>query len=109
MRLMEYVVVKEETLPKVEQHSFVYRLQNGMVQRTTVKAWVTKVTRRRRYLKWLPLSSTVKRYLNVEFEDEIGECVGSWKGGVIAGNYLMDKNESIVSCLKRIQENRELS
>lgn len=61
---------------------YTYILRNGEVQNTTAWYHIEEREWRRRWLRWCPLFNYVRRTLDIDLKDEIGEQVGTWKGGV---------------------------
>jgi len=49
----------------------------------------------------------VKTYIDVEFDNEIGDRVGTYKGGTIGCGYELKKDETPLQCLRRMESERE--
>ena len=92
-----------------ETHDYTYLLENGKVQKT--KAIVTIVEREWRRKGWMfsSLFNVVRKRIDVQFKDEIGERTGSWKGGVLGCDYEIKPNESMLEALKRMEKNRKFN
>lgn len=43
----------------------------------------------------------------VEFDDEVGERTGSWKGGCTGCSYEWERNETMLSALRRMEATRK--
>lgn len=88
----------------VETHPYTYTLANGEVQNRTAKC---TVERRKWHRKWCPWLTTERQVIDIEFDDEVGEGFGSWKGGVTGCSYDMLPSETIESCLRRMEATRK--
>lgn len=87
-------------------YDYTYKLKNGEVQHR--KASVT-IERRTWYMRWLPCKKMVITSIDVEFDGEVGERSGSWKGGTIGCSYEMLPNETPEQCLRRMESEREFT
>ena len=90
--------------PYTEKHPYTYTLRSGDVQSRTAT-----VTKRRHVITWrafkaLGWPSWVKESINVEFDGEVGEEAGSWKGGCIGCGYDMRKGETMLCALRRMEK-----
>lgn len=56
---------------------------------------------------WTTLFNRVIRSIDVEFDGEVGERTGSWKGGTIGCEYELRPNETPYECLKRMEQERK--
>jgi hypothetical protein len=83
-------------------YSYRYERESGEIQER-----VATVTRERRIWTrpWLPWRR-VSRYINVDFNGEVGERTGSWKGGTTGCSYEMKSGESRLECLRRMERER---
>lgn len=68
-------VIRYETFP------YRYKLKNGDVQERLATVSTQELEWRWRGFRWSPWPRLVRRTINVEFNDEVGERTGSWKGG----------------------------
>lgn len=84
---------------------FKYRLDSGEVQERTITCTKYKFTWAR---LWLPFIRKVKYILDVSFNEETGNGCGSWKGGVYAMTYNMNTDEDIASCVRRLENDRNI-
>lgn len=87
-----------------EQHSFTYVLNNGTIQERTATCTIEK---RKWHRKWFPFLTKVSEVIDIEFSDEVGERTGTWKGGTIGCSYDMSPNDTIESCLRRMERERK--
>lgn len=90
---------KHEILTEPETHPYTYTLRSGEVQQRTA---TIKVETRLWTRPWLP-RKRVSRYIDVHFNDEVGERSGSWKGGTIGCSHEMLPGESALDTLRRME------
>lgn len=91
----------------IEHHPFVYVLRSGEIQNRTATIWGEEMEWRWLWLQWLPWPRKIVRSIHIDFDDEIGERTGSWKGGVMGCSFDWRNGESMKSCLQRMQHERE--
>jgi len=87
-----------------ETHKYTYTLSSGDVQDR--KATCYKEVRQW-HRKWVPFIKMTKECISIDFNDEVGEESGSWKGGCTSCGYDLLPNESIKSCLRRMERERK--
>ena len=75
---------------------------------TTVNATisVSEGEWRPRGLKWTRLFSMTIRNIKVEFDQEVGNRKGSWKGGAMGCGYDLLEGESPFECLQRMEKEK---
>jgi hypothetical protein len=90
-----------------EKHPYTYTPRYGATH--TVQAAITteKYEWRMKWLRRIPIFRKIRRCIDVNFEREIGEDVGSWKGGVIGCGYDMLPNETALDTLRRMERERK--
>lgn len=93
----------ERTLP------YHYMLRNGEVQHRRATISVERREWRQRWLFWCPWFAKVRKSIDVDFDDEVGERTGSWKGGVLGCGYDLKPNETPEECLRRMQDERRFN
>lgn len=91
----------------VEKHPYVYVLRSGEIQNRTATIHGEELEWRLRYLPWLPWPRKIRRSIHVDFDAEVGERTGSWKGGVMGCGFEWRDGESMKSCLQRMQHEQE--
>lgn len=94
---------KHEILGQPESHPYTYLLRSGEVQEriATIKP------EKRLWLRpWLPFRRE-SRYIDIEFNGEVGERSGSWKGGCIGCSFDMLAGESPLDALRRMELSRK--
>lgn len=95
---------EHKILSEPESHPYRYTLRSGEVQErvATIKAesrlWVRP---------WLPFRR-LSRSIDIEFDKEVGERSGSWKGGVLGCSYAMRRGEAPLDALRRMERERVL-
>lgn len=95
----EWRHMAHEVLGHPEAHGFRYVLRSGEVQERVA----TIQPERRLWMRpWLPYKRE-SRYINIDFNDEVGERTGSWKGGVLGCSFNMLPDERPVDTLRRME------
>jgi len=92
-----------------EFHPYTYILKSGEVQNRTARVRVSEREWRMRWLVNVPLFRKIRRTIDVEFDDEVGERSGSWKGGTIGCGYDLKPNEDLIECLRRMEKERKFT
>ena len=96
---------EHEVLGEPESHPYRYVLRGGEVQEriATIKAERRLWTR-----PWLP-HKRESRYIDIEFNNEVGERTGSWKGGVLGCSYDMLPGDTPLDALRRMEAERRFT
>lgn len=94
-----------EVLGEPEAHPYLYVLRSGEVQQRVA---TIKPERRLWARPWLP-ARRESRYIDVEFNDEVGERTGSWKGGVLGCGFDMLPGEAPADALRRMEAERKFA
>lgn len=94
---------KTEILSEPETHEYIYTLESGKVQNRMATISSNRYTWTR---WWIPFRRE-SRMINIEFDDEVGERAGSWKGGVIGCGYEMKRGETPLQTLRRMEAERK--
>jgi hypothetical protein len=108
---VKYVVlwyrVKEEIMDDVSQEfDYTYTTVNGDVQKRKVRVNVERLTWCMRGCPWIKRAHTT---INVRFDTEIGDAVGTWKGGCLACSYRMLPGETPYQTLRRMEQERKFT
>jgi hypothetical protein len=90
-----------------ESYSYIYTLKDGTIQERIATIKVEEREWRQKWIKWTKLFSMIRKYIDIEFSDEIGERTGSWKGGTVGCSYNMLPNETPLECLRRMEKERK--
>lgn len=88
-------------------YSYTYKLKNGTIQHRTATINGEEREWRWKWFTWLPWPIRVERCINVEFDDEVGERTGSWKGGTIGCGYEWRHGETMLAALRRMEAKRK--
>lgn len=91
-----------------ETYDYTYRLKNGEVQHRKATVYVDRVTWRMRWWPLLPFKKK-RTCINVQFDQEVGEGTGSWKGGCVGCGYEMKIGETPLETLRRMESERKFS
>ncbi len=84
-----------------------YVLKSGEIQDRL--ATITQAEREWRWhgFKWLPFPRMVRKVIEVNFNEEVGERSGSWKGGTLGCSYELLPSETPIDCLRRMERERK--
>lgn len=94
--------MEHEVLGEPKAHSFRYVLRSGEVQ----ERMATIKPERRLWMRpWFPWKRE-SRYIDIEFDQEVGERSGTWKGGVIGMSFDMLEGETALTALRRMEHER---
>lgn len=69
--------------------------------------WVEEREWRPKWFEWCDRFKTIRRYIEIDFKEEVGSRKGSWKGGVLGCSYNLLPGESPEDCIKRMERNKE--
>lgn len=86
-----------------EQHPYHYLMCDWTVQERVATVNGEEREWRWRWLTWLPWPRMIKRSINIEFSDEVGERTGSWKGGTIGCSWPWKRGETMEQALRRME------
>lgn len=86
---------------------YLYVLKNGTVQNRTATFCVERREWRPRCLQWTALFAKVHTSIDVNFDDEVGERTGSWKGGTIGCVWDLKPGETPEQALRRMEAERK--
>ena len=89
----------------IEVLPYTYTLKNGTVQERTATCTIEK---RKWHRKWFPFFTKTVQVIDIEFNDEVGERSGSWKGGTLGCSYEMLPDDTIETCLRRMERERSM-
>lgn len=89
-----------------EEYHYEYTLKSGDVQYRKATVYVDRITWRMRWWPLLPFKK-VRTSISVNFDGEVGEGTGSWKGGTIGCGYDMKLGETPLECLHRMERERK--
>lgn len=93
---------------RMYEFDYIYTLKNGEDQHRTASVYVERWTHRRKWLpRWFPGSLRTRPSISFEFDGEVGERTGSWKGGVIGSGETMLKGETVEQTFRRMERERK--
>lgn len=91
----------------VETFPYKYVLKCGVVQHRTATIRVEEREWRWRKFKRLPWPNKINTTISVDFNEEVGERTGSWKGGTVGCSYSMRHGELPEQTLRRMERERK--
>ncbi len=94
-----------EHLGDAESHPYTYTLRSGEVQQRIATITPECRTWTRPWLPWKRVSHSIW----IEFDQEVGERSGSWKGGVTGCGYPMKAGEMPLQALRRMEAERKFT
>lgn len=86
-----------------------YQLDSGEIQKRMATVNGEEREWRWRWLKHLGWPRLIRRTINVEFDGEVGERTGSWKGGTIGCSWDWLHGESMKDALDRMETERKFT
>lgn len=92
-----------------QKESYTYVLSKGEVQNRIATVTVEEREWRRKWLMWTSLFNRVRTTIAVDFNDEVGERSGSWKGGTLGCGYELLPKETPLMCLRRMERERKFT
>jgi len=87
-----------------ETHLFIDKYDGTTVNATI---GVSEMEWRPLWFQWTGLFKRVRKSINIDFDKEVGERKGSWKGGTVGCGYNLLPNETPLECLKRMERDRK--
>jgi hypothetical protein len=102
-------VFDREAKPYSEVHPYTYTLRSGVVQERIATVTKRRHVLCRRAFKALGWPRWTKESIDVEFNDEVGERTGSWKGGTIGCGYELRPDETMLGALRRMERERKFT
>lgn len=98
-----YTAEKEIKKSISRSFPYQYKLQSGQIQQRIATIYATQMYWR---MRGLPFIVKKNKSIEIEFNDEVGERSGTYKGGVIGCSYKMKKYESPEETLRRMEIER---
>lgn len=92
-----------------ETYPYIYILKSGVVQERLATIKVEEREWRWHWLKWIPITKKIRKTISVDFNDEVGERTGSWKGGTLGCGYDMLPGETPLATLRRMEKERKFN
>lgn len=100
---------KWDKIKFVERHPYSYKLKSGKVQHTIATVTIEEREWRRKWLPFSELFNNVDKSIKIDFDSEIGERSGSWKGGVLGCSYTMLPWETAEETLRRMEKEKKFN
>ena len=91
-----------------ETHPYKYISTYGDEQNCLATIRVQEREWRWKWFTWLKYPRLIRKDIEIEFSDDIGERKGSWKGGTTGCSYTMKNKETPYETLKRMEIERKL-
>lgn len=90
-----------------ETHKYIYVTEDQQIQDDIdATIGVSIMEWRPRWFRWTKMFAKVRKSIEIEFNNEVGNRRGSWKGGCTGCGYEMRDNESPLQTLRRMQRER---
>jgi len=86
-----------------------YELRGGDVQTVNAEVSARRDIRRRKWLTWTRFAEWTDNSIDVNFDNEVGERAGSWKGGCLGCGWTMLPGETMESALRRMETERKFT
>lgn len=93
--------------PVSETHPFTYVLRSGKVQKVNATITRERWIKGRHILSRLGWPSRTRYDIDIDFDGEVGERAGSWKGGTVGCSHEMLPGETPLETLRRMERERE--
>lgn len=84
-------------------YPYTYNLKSGKIQEVNATIYQEKRT----WKNWFGLHKKIRKYIEVEFDKEVGERSGSWKGGCTGCSYETREGETGYEALRRMEQERK--
>ena len=88
-------------------YPYAYKLRSGQIQDRTATVFVERRAWRPKGLTWTGLFEKQRQSIDVQFDDEVGERTGSWKGGCVGCGWDMLPDEGPEQTLRRMEAERK--
>lgn len=85
---------------------YTYHPKNRTIQNRTATVFVERMAWRPKWFTWTRLFEKSRQTISIEFNDEVGERSGSWKGGCVGCSYEMRPGETAEQTLRRMERER---
>jgi hypothetical protein len=90
-----------------ETHAYTYHLRSGEIQHRKATIYGEEREWRWKWFKFLPYPRKVGRSISIDFDGEVGERSGSWKGGTVGCGYGWKHEETMLESLRRMEKERK--
>ena len=98
-----------DATPYTESYPYTYTLRSGEVQYRTATVSKRRHVLCRRAFKVIGWPRFIHESIEVEFDVEVGERTGSWKGGTIGCGHDLLPGETMLESLRRMERERKFN
>lgn len=88
-----------------ESYPYTYKLESGEIQNRIATVRVEEMEWRLKWFMWLPIGK-IRKSISIDFNEEVGERSGSWKGGCTGCSYEIKHGELPEQTLRRMEKER---
>lgn len=92
-----------------QRFDYTYVRESGEVQKRIATVYGEERECRWRWLTWLPFPRRISRSISVDFDGEVGEGTGSWKGGTVGCGWDWKHGETQEQALRRMENELKFS
>jgi hypothetical protein len=89
-----------------ETHPYTYTLKGGAVQKAHATCHIVEREWRWKALMFLPWPNRISRKIDIDFDREMGERSGSWKGGTVGCSWPIKPGDTILEALRQMEKQR---
>ena len=92
-----------------EVFDYTYTLESGKVQKRKATVKVEEREWRRYFLVWFKWKANIHKYIEINFDEEVGERSGSYKGGVFGTScQFLNDSETTEECFRRFEKTKKM-
>lgn len=102
-------VFRSDEKPYTKDYPYTYVLASGEIQKRSATVSKRRHVLARKWLHRVGWPKWIKESIDVQFDDEVGERTGSWKGGTIGCGYDLRSGEHMLSALRRMERDRRFT
>ncbi|MGY9050349.1 MAG: hypothetical protein ACKVKF_25850, partial [Rhodobacterales bacterium] len=100
-------VFDPDAKPYAEAYPFTYTLKSGKIQNRIATVSKRRHVLCRRMFKMFGWPRWIKESIDIDFDGEVGERSGSWKGGTMGCSYNLRRGETMEQALRRMGRDRK--
>lgn len=104
---MKSALSNKDDLRHIKEFDYTYKLKSGEIQKRKAKVYIEEREWRWYWFQWLPYPRIKRRSIWVNFNNEVGERTGSWKGGVMGCGFEMKPGETMAMTLRRMEKDQK--
>ena len=91
----------------IQTFPYTYTLKSGEIQSRLATIKIREMEHRQLWLKWTSFNNLIRKSIEIDFNDEVGEETGSWKGGCTGCSYELRNTETPLESLRRMEKERK--